>query len=325
MKYRAILFAVTVVAIMAVCLASAQEFKPSKQVETVVHTGPGGGSDLFARAIAELLQKERLISQRMQVVNKPGGGPAVAMSYLAEKKGDTNTVGFFTGVWVTNPLTTAEATVTIKDLTPVVRLALEPAVIAVKADSPYKNMKDFIEAAKKSPNQLRQSGGSITSRDNLMRMLIQKATGTQWTFISFPSGGERLSNLLGGHVQLMVIEPQEAGEQIRAGNLRVIASLTEKRLASLPNVPTIKEQGIDVPLIPQARGVVAPPAVPREVVQYWEGVFERFEKSPTWKQYLEQNQFEDGFLKGPALSKFFDDLTVQMREVLKEAGAKVVR
>jgi putative tricarboxylic transport membrane protein len=151
MKYRAILFAVTVVAIMAVCLASAQEFKPSKQVETVVHTGPGGGSDLFARAIAELLQKERLISQRMQVVNKPGGGPAVAMSYLAEKKGDTNTVGFFTGVWVTNPLTTAEATVTIKDLTPVVRLALEPAVIAVKADSPYKNMKDFIEAAKKSP------------------------------------------------------------------------------------------------------------------------------------------------------------------------------
>jgi putative tricarboxylic transport membrane protein len=210
-------------------------------------------------------------------------------------------------------------------LTPVVRLALEPAVIAVKADSPYKNMKDFIEAAKKSPNQLRQSGGSITSRDNLMRMLIQKATGTQWTFISFPSGGERLSNLLGGHVQLMVIEPQEAGEQIRAGNLRVIAALTEKRLASLPNVPTIKEQGIDVPLIPQARGVVAPPAVAREVVQYWEGVFERFEKSPTWKQYLEQNQFEDGFLKGPALSKFFDDLTVQMREVLKEAGAKIVR
>ncbi len=327
MKYRAILLSATVATILAMCLGSAgsQEFKPSKQIEAVVHTGPGGGSDLLARVIAELLQKEKLLSQRMQVVNKPGGGPAVAMSYLAEKKGDTHTIGFFTGVWVTNPLTTAEATVTIKELTPVVRLVLEPAVIAVKADSPYKNMKDFIEAAKKSPNQLRQSGGSVTSRDNLMRLLIQRATGTQWTFISFPSGGERLSNLLGGHVQMMVIEPQEAGEQIRAGNLRVIASLTEKRLASLPNVPTITEQGINVPLIPQARGVVAPPAVPREVVQYWEGVFDRFEKSATWKQYVEQNQFEDGYLKGAALSKFFDDLTVQMREVLKEAGAKVVR
>jgi putative tricarboxylic transport membrane protein len=327
MKHRVmwLMIIVAVIVAMSLGVAGSQEFKPSKQIEAVVHTGPGGGSDLLARAIAELLQKEKLISQRMQVVNKPGGGPAVAMSYLAEKKGETHTIGFFTGVWVTNPLTTAEATVTVKDLTPIVRLVLEPAVIAVKADSPYKNLKDFIEAAKKSPNQLRQSGGTITSRDNLIRLLIQKATGTQWTFISFPSGGERLSNLLGGHVQMMVIEPQEAGEQIRAGNLRVIASLTEKRLAALPNVPTIKEQGIDIPLIPQARGVLAPPAAPREVVQYWEGVFERFEKTASWKQYLEQNQFEEGYLKGPPLSKFLDDLTVQMRDVLKEAGAKVVR
>jgi putative tricarboxylic transport membrane protein len=305
--------------------AAGQEFKPSKQIETVVHTGPGGGSDLFARAIAEMLQKEKLISQRMQVVNKSGGGPAVAMAYLAEKKGDTHTVGYYTGVWVTNPLTTVEATVTLKDLTPVTRLVLEPAVIAVKADSPYKTVKDFIEAAKKNPKQLNQSGGTVLSRDNLMRLLLQKATGAQWNFISFPSGGERLSNLLGGHVQMMVIEPQEAGEQIRAGNLRVIATLTEKRLASLSNVPTIKEQGIDVPLIPQARGMLLPPAAPKEVIAYWEGVFDAFVKTPSWKQYVEQNQFEDAYLKGAALNKFIDALKDQMRDVLKEAGAKVVR
>jgi putative tricarboxylic transport membrane protein len=310
---------------MSAGFAWGQAFTPSRQIEAVVHTGPGGGSDIFARAIAEMLQKEKLITQRMQVVNKSGGGSAVAMSYLAEKKGEPHTIGFFTGVWVTNPLTTKEAAVTIKDLTPIVRLVLEPAVVAVKADAPYKDMKDFIEAAKKSPNQLRQSGGSVTGRDNLMRLLIQKATGAQWTYISFPSGGERLSNLLGGHVQMMVIEPQEAGEQIRAGNLRVIASLTEKRLASMPNVPTIKEQGIDVTIIPQARGVLAPPAASKEAVQYWEGVFERFAKSASWKQYVEQNQFEEGYLKGPPLNKFFDELTVLMRNVLKEAGAKVVR
>jgi len=327
MKSRTMLVPMTAVVAMLVSAAFAwsQEFKPSRQIEAVVHTGPGGGSDIFARAIAEMLLKEKLIGQRMQVVNKSGGGSAVAMSYLAEKKGETHTVGFFTGVWITNPLTTKEATVTVKDLTPIARLVLEPAVVAVKADSPYKNMKDFIEAAKKSPNQLRQSGGSVTGRDNLMRLLIQKATGAQWTYISFPSGGERLSNLLGGHVQMMVIEPQEAGEQIRAGNLRVIAALTEKRLPSMPSVPTIKEQGIDVTIIPQARGVVAPPATPKEVVQYWEGVFDRFSKSASWKQYVDQNQFEEGYLKGAPLNKFFDDLTVLMRNVLKEAGAKVVR
>ena len=303
----------------------AATFEPTKPIEAVVHTGPGGGSDIFARAIAELMQKEKTISQRMQVVNKSGGGSAVAMSYLAEKKGDTHTIGFFTGVWVTNPLTTAAAKVMISDLTPIVRLVLEPAVFAVKADSPYKTMKDFIETAKKNPNQLKQSGGSVTGRDNLVRLVIEKATGAKWVFVSFPSGGERIANLLGGHVDAMVIEPQEAGEHIKAGNMRVIAALTDKRLPSFPNVPTLKEQGIDVPVIPQARGILAPPGVPKEVILYWEGVFERFVKSAGWRQYLEQNQFEDGYLKGPALNKFFDELAVKMREVLKEAGAKVVR
>jgi putative tricarboxylic transport membrane protein len=305
--------------------ALGQAFKPTRPIEAVVHTGPGGGSDIFARAIADMMEKEKLLPQRLQVVNKAGGGSAVAMSYLAEKKGDTHTIGFFTGVWVTNPLTTAEAKVTIRDLTPVVRLVLEPAVVVVKADSRYKTMRDFIEDAKKNPGQLKQSGGSVTGRDNLVRLVIQKATGARWVYVSFPSGGERIANLLGGHVQIMVMEPQEAGEHIRAGNLRVIAAATDKRLPSFPDVPTLKEQGIDVPVIPQTRGVVAPPAVPREVVAYWEGVFERFSRTPAWKKYLEQNQFEDGFLKGPELVKFFDDLTVQMREILKEAGAKVVR
>ena len=246
--------------------AWSQEFKPSKQIEAVVHTGPGGGSDLLARAIAEMLQKEKLISQRMQVVNKPGGGPAVAMSYLAEKKGETHTIGFFTGVWVTNPLTTAEANVTVKDLTPIVRLVLEPAVIAVKADSPYKNDERLHRGGEEKPQTARAIGrlGDFAGQSHAPVAAKGHRHAVELLFLS-RAAANGLSNLLGGHVQLMVIEPQEAGEQIRAGNLRVIASLTEKRLASLPNVPTIKEQGIDVPLIPQARGVVAPPAAPREV------------------------------------------------------------
>jgi putative tricarboxylic transport membrane protein len=300
-------------------------FEPTRPVEAVVHTGPGGGSDILARAIAEMLQKEKVIAQRLQVVNKSGGGSAVAQSYLVEKKGDDHTIAFFTGVWVTNPLTRKEASVMVKDLTPIVRLVLEPAVVAVKADSPYKTMKDFVEAAKKNPGQLKQSGGSVTGRDNLARLVIEKATGAKWVFVSFPGGGERIANLLGGHVQMMVMEPQEAGEHIKAGNLRVIAALTEKRLPSFPDVPTIKEQGIDVPIIPQARGVVAPPGVGNDVVKYWEGVFSRFVKTASWKKYLSDNQFEDGYLPASQLGKFFDELTVQMRGILKEAGVKVVR
>ena len=138
---------------------------------------------------------------------------------------------------------------------------LEPAVIAVKTDAPYKTLKDFIDAAKQN-GQLKQSGGSITSRDNVMRQLLMKSTGANWAFISFPGGGERIAALLGGHVNMMVIEPQEAGEHLRAGNMRVLAQVTDKRLPAFPNVPTLKEAGFDVPVVPQVRGIVAPPGIP---------------------------------------------------------------
>jgi putative tricarboxylic transport membrane protein len=305
--------------------ASAQGFKPTRPVEVVVHTGPGGGSDVLARAVALMMEKEKLLPVRMQVVNKTGGGGAVAAAYLAEKKGDQNTIGFFTGVWLTGPLTSAEANVTLRDLTPIARLVLEPAVIAVKADAPYKSLPDFIAAAKKSPGQLKQSGGSVTSRDNVVRQLLQKNTGAQWAFISFPGGGERIAALLGGHVNMMVIEPAEAGEHIRAGNMRVLAQVTDKRLSAFPNVPTLKEAGFDIPSVPQVRGVVAPPAIPKENVAYWEGVFHKLTQTESWKKFLADNQFEDGYQSAAELAKFYDEFTDRMRAILKEAGAKVVR
>jgi len=324
MQLRLIVLAVFV-GLGATPASFAQGYKPTRPVEVVVHTGPGGGSDVLARAIALMVEKENLLPVRMQVVNKPGGGSAVAAAYLAEKKGDQNTIGFFTGVWLTNPLTSASAKVTLKDLTPIARLVLEPALIAVKADAPYKTLGDFVDAAKKNPGQLKQSGGSITSRDNVVRQLLQKNSGARWAFISFPGGGERIAALLGGHVNMMVIEPAEAGEHIRAGNMRVLAQVSETRLAGFPNVPTLKEAGFDVPNVPQVRGVVAPPGIPRENVQYWEGVFLRLSQTASWKKYIADNQFEDGYQTSAELVKFYEQFTGQMREILKEAGVKLVQ
>jgi len=306
-------------------LSFAQGYKPTRPVEAIVHTGPGGGSDVLARAVAVMIEKENLLPVRLQVVNKPGGNGAVAAAYLAEKKGDQNTIGFFTGVWLTNPLMSVEAKVSLRDLTPIARLLLEPAVIAVKADAPYKTLADFIDAAKKNPGQLKQSGGSITSRDNVVRQLLQKNTGARWAFISFPGGGERIAALLGGHVNMMVIEPAEAGEHIRAGNMRVLVQVSEGRLPGFPNVPTLKEAGIDVPAVPQVRGVVAPPEIPRENVQYWEGVFRRLTQTASWKKYIADNQLEDGYQASAELVKFYDEFTDRMREILKDAGIKIVR
>lgn len=317
--------AIVLAALCALAAGEASAFKPTRTVEVVVHTGPGGGSDLLARAVATMIEKEHLLPVRMQVVNKTGGGGAVAAAYLAEKAGDPNTIGFFTGVWLTNPLVTEKAKVTLRDLTPIARLVLEPALIAVKADSPYRTLADFIAAAKQKPGELKQSGGSITSRDNVVRQLLQQATGARWAFISFPGGGERLAALLGGHVQMMVIEPEEAGEHIRAGNLRVLAQINDTRLARFPEVPTLKEAGFDVPNVPQVRGVVAPPKIPAENVAYWEDVFRRLTRTASWKKFLQDNQFEDGYQNAADLAKFYDEFSARMRGILKEAGIKTVR
>jgi putative tricarboxylic transport membrane protein len=123
----------------------------------------------------------------------------------------------------------------------------------------------------------------------------------------------------------MVIEPAEAGEHIRAGNMRVLAQVADSRLPAFPNVPTLKEAGFNVTPVPQVRGVVAPPGIPRENVAYWEGVFRKLTQTESWKKFLADNQFEDGYQNAAELTKFYEEFSSQMRGILQEAGVKTVR
>jgi putative tricarboxylic transport membrane protein len=310
-----------------VLLGSSQStpFQPKRPIEIVVHTGPGGGSDLFARAVAGMLRQENLLGQQLQIVNKPGGSGAVAMAYLATKKGDPHTIGFFTDVWVTTPLVQSEARFRLTDLTPVALLVREPAAAVVRAQSAYKTMKEFIDGARKAPGQLRQAGGSVTSVDNLLRLLIQRQAGASWNFISFPSGGERTAALLGGHADLMLTQLQEVREQLRAGRLRVIATVGDQRPSSQPNIATLKEQGIDIPALEQFRGIVAPPGTPPAVVQYWENLMRRLMTSASWKKYARDEGFVESYLDSRALVKFWEEQTTLMRRTLSEGTTLKVR
>jgi putative tricarboxylic transport membrane protein len=313
------------IAAVAFAVPAYAQWKPTKPVDLIVHTGPGGGSDVLARAMVTMMEKEKLVPVRINVLNKPGGNGAVAAAALAEKRGDPNTLGLITSVWIAGPLTSAEAKITVNDLKPIAQLMLEPAVFAVRADSPYRTLRDFIEAAKAKPGALKQSGGSVTSRDNIVRLTLQHATGAKWAFVSFPGGGERLAALLGGHVDIMVIEPQEAGEQVRAGKLRVLAQLTEKRLPGYPDVPTLKEAGYDVQTTPQIRAVVAPPDQPAEASAYWEGRFDALRKTESWKKYIADNQLEESFAGGAELKKTVADIERQLKDAYTQAGIKTVR
>lgn len=303
----------------------AQAFKPSRPVEVVVHAGPGSGVDLFVRAVANCLEKENLLPQRMIVANKSGGSGAVAMAYLVNKKGDNHTIGAFTTTWITTPLTTKEAQHSMNDFSLIASMVSDPMLVIVKADSPYRSIKDIVDATKKNPGKLKQSGGSIMSTDNLFRVLINKATGVKWDYVSFPTGGERIVNLLGGNVHLLMTNFPDVSEHIRAGNLRVITSLTTKRLKNFPNIPSIAEEGIDIPILDQVRGFLAPPGVSKEVTRYWEDLFERLSKTQSWKKYIEEEYLDEFFRDSKQLSMDIGEQTKILRPILKEAGIAVVR
>jgi putative tricarboxylic transport membrane protein len=305
--------------------APAQAFQPARPVEIVVHNAPGGGSDLLARFISSLIEKEKLLPVRTLVNNRPGGGSALAMAYMAEKRGETHSIALFTSAWMMTPILSPEVTAGFNDMTPIARLVLESAVVLVKADAPYRTLADYIEAAKKEPGKLKQAGGSVQTRGNFVRLILQRATGARWVYISFPGGGERTAALLGGHVQLLVAEPHEVSEYVRNGSLRVIAQITEKRLPTFADVPTLREAGYNVHSDPTIRGVVAPPGTARNVAAYWEEVFARMVKTDAWRRYLEENQFEDGFQRGGELVKSSAEFVARMREMLQDAGLKVYR
>jgi putative tricarboxylic transport membrane protein len=325
MTRRQVLAAATLLLACAAFDPAAAEFKPTRPIEFVVHGGPGSGNDVFARALISIIDQEKLSPVRVQVANKPGGGSTSASAYVMSKKGDPHVIACFTNVWITDTLVQEAATNKLQDMSPLVRLVVEPALVVVRADSPIKTMGDFIKAAKEKPGALKMSGGSITSRENIVRQLIMKVAGVRWAFISFPSGGERLAALLGGHVDLMIVDPSEAGEQVRAGKLRVIAQVNDRRLPGFPDIPTLKEAGLDIPNLPQMRGVVGAPGMSPETVAYYEDLFLKVSKTAAWQKFIEDSQLDGEFVKSAELKTFLNTFEGTLREILKEAGAKVVR
>jgi putative tricarboxylic transport membrane protein len=262
---------------------------------------------------------------RIQVSNKVGGGGATAASYLNEKKGDPHVIGIFTSVWVTNPLVQQEANVSMRELTPISLMVLEPALFVVRADSPYKSMTELMDAAKANPGKMKQSGGSPLARDALVRTVLQAKTGGRWAFISFPSGGERISALLGGHVDMMVIEPQEAGELIRSGKIRALAQVTDSRLPDFKDTPTLKEAGFDVPNPPQPRGIIGPPGMAPDVLAYYVDLIARASKSAGWQKFLRDGILEENLLGPKETAEFLAKTETQLRGILTDSGVKLVR
>jgi len=277
-----------------------------KNVQFVVDTGPGGGSDMFARQIVKLARENKLLNGNWPVLARPQGGGLAAMNFLGEKSGQPNFIAAFTSKWVSSGYITPTAATTVKDLTVIAMLAYEQQMIAMPANSPYATFADFVEDARKHPGQLVQVGGAYSSVDNLAALQIQKNTQTKWKYLSFADGGPRITALLRGDAQFMLGAQNDFSEQVAAGQLKIVGVLGNTRALKYPTVPTLAEQGIPTQRVPpelQFRGIAGPPGMKPETVAYFRNFFAQLVKTPDWEKYMEEEGDRTQFVTGAELEQ----------------------
>ena len=298
--------------------AEDEAFSPEK-VDFVVHTSPGGGSDLFARQVSELLESEEL-AERWLVRNENGGSGASAMAFLRGLEGQDDTIAVSTPTWLTTPLTNAEASVTIDQLTPIAQMVTEPTVMAVKADAPYDSIEDFLAAAKADEGGLVQTGGSVTAIDAIAGEIIQAEAGVEWQYLSFEGGGERIAAVLGGDADMIFAAPAEISEQVRAGELKVIATIGEEPSALFPDAPTLSDAGLEQTVPQQLRGIVGPPGMSEEAVEYYASTLEELTQTEAWATYAEENGLTTVFQDSDEWAQTLEEQDELLRTALDDLG-----
>ncbi len=317
--HGAVLAVLTLLAVLLLAFqATAAEFKPSKPITMVAPAAPGGGSDVLARTIAQIVANEKLSPQPMVVQNIPGGGQAIALAQVAQAKGNTHMLVVANPASVAGLLVAGKGAANIKDFTMIGQLALDEQLIIVKSDSRFKTIKDIVEESKNKENSLSIAGAD--QADRVCSRLFEKAAGIKMRYAPFNSGGECMTALLGGHVDMMWANPPEFVGQYEAKRVRPIILAQDNRINQFKDVPTFKEIGIDL-VFKFFRGVIAPPGIPPEVVAYYENMMKQMIETKAWKEnYLAKNMLSPAWQNSKGFTKTISDSDALFAETLKELG-----
>jgi putative tricarboxylic transport membrane protein len=299
------------------CAVLAQGWKPTKDVEFVIPFGLGGGADLMARVIHKIIVDEKLVPVSIAPVNKPGGGGAAGIGYVAaSRKADPHTLILINGSTQITPILNPQAK-TLTEVTPVMNMMLDDFLLFVRADAPWKSAADFVKDAKGKPaKSVAFSTGGTT--DVMAVTVLSKATGVQYNTVSFNSGGEALTALLGGHVQASMGNPLEFMGQLQGGKVRALGVVRDQRFPGLKNVPTFQEQGIKTPNFQMWRGIAIPKDAPDAARVYWEGVMTKVNNSAAMKKYYADNVAQAASIPG----KQFNDFLARQEKLYRELLGK---
>lgn len=290
--------------------ALAQEAFPSQTINVVTHAGPGGGTDITTRMM--MLRGRRVFDQDMVVVNKRGGSGAAALQYLKSVECDGHTIMTLTQSHILQ-IAQNKVPVTIDEVVGLARATLDPQIVMVRADSEIQSLDDLIAKSNAAEGGLKWGTTFVGGTDHIaIHNFTKAAGGIPYTIVPFEGGGDIVTNLVGGDVEVGILNYAEAESQIQAGELRPIAVLAEERIDSLPDTPTAKEQGVDAEAS-TIRGFVTLDCVPEERLKILEeGLLEAMNHS-VYQNYIQGSGMPKNSVAGR------EEWTAQIRRIYEQS------
>ena len=304
----------------ALVAAVATAAQAQLELKITAPAAPGGGWDQTARSMQQALTASGA-AKSVQVVNVPGAGGTVGLAqFVNGAKGDGNQL-MVNGFVMVGAILTNRSPVSLDQVTPIARLTQETQVMVVPANSPIKTAKDLAEAVKKDVSKVTFAGGSAGGVDHIMAALFAGAAGAdpaKANYVPFSGGGESLAAIMGGKVTAGISGYGEYEGQIKSGRLRAIGVTSPQRLPGV-DVPTFKEQGIDL-VLTNWRSVVGAPGITDAQKKALGEAIDKMVKSQAWKDILKQKGWDDAYLPADAFAAFLKQEQARVREVLQSVG-----
>jgi putative tricarboxylic transport membrane protein len=317
------LFAAVAAAIVAAPLtvatpAIAQNYpSPDETLDWTIAFGPGGGNDIMARSIIEILDKYDLYPGEISAENRAGGSGAVGWGYLFSQTGSGYGISTTSGSFVTTPLQ-ADTPWQPEDFTPVALLATDDLVLVVNGDSEIENIEQFIAHAKENPINI--GGTGSVNVDFIVPTLFAERAGFEFDYVSFNSMSEQTTALLSNALDAMVGNPGEILGLIESGDLRPLVFSGNSTPAALEGVPTMDEVGYNIG-VSMPRGLILPPDAPEDAQQFWIETMQKVVETPEWDEYISSNTLTPTVLYGDEFRSFLVDTKNGFETVLRNVGA----
>ncbi|GGM50055.1 Bug family tripartite tricarboxylate transporter substrate binding protein [Dactylosporangium sucinum] len=305
---------------LAVLLAGGCAARDDPELRLMVPNAPGSGYDITARTVATAMDVAA-VSRGVEVFNLPGAGGMVGLRRLVYERGNGSLL-MLMGLGIVGAQHTTPISVTLGDVTPVARLIEEPEVVVVTRDSPLRDLDALVRAWRADPGGLAVGGGSSPGGpDHLAAMLMAKAAGIAPPTVRYAQhdgGGVLLAAVLSARVAVGVSSLGEVAGQIDSGQLRVLATTGQRRVAGI-DAPTLRETGLDV-LFANWRGLVAPPGLDAPATAALGTAVSRLRGSDPWQQAIAGHRWTDSYLAGADFGEFLREQDARVTQILTELG-----